>query len=123
MSDLIKVNDKQLIANHLINTQFMTPSYQLYNGLTTDRSTSIAGFQDYGVNGLKIKQNIINAWRHIMVLNNIYEVDTPIITPFCVLKASGHVDRFCDPVIVDKNGVSHRADHLVEDFLKGEPEY
>ncbi|AYV75705.1 MAG: glycyl-tRNA synthetase [Terrestrivirus sp.] len=116
MNGLLKTNDKQLIANHLINTQFMTPSYQLYSGVTNS-----AGFQDYGVIGHKIKQNIINAWRKIMLLNNIHEVETPIITPFCVLKASGHVDRFTDFVITDKNGVSHRADHLVEDFMKVNP--
>jgi glycyl-tRNA synthetase len=118
MEELIKVNDKQLISNHLTSTQFMLPSYQLYSG-----STSTGGFQDYGIIGSKIKQNIITAWRKIMILNNVHEVETPIITPFCVLKASGHVDQFDDPVITDKNNVNYRADHLVENFIRDKPEY
>jgi glycyl-tRNA synthetase len=106
MEKLIPLTDKQLIVNHLTSTEIITPSYLSY-----ERK---AGFQDYGVNGFKIKQNLINAWRKFMFSRSINEVETPIITPFNVLKNSGHVDRFNDLVINDKFGINHRADHLIE---------
>lgn len=47
------------------------------------------------------------------------EVDTPMITPYAVLKTSGHVERFCDYVVKDSgNGEILRADHVVEEVLE-----
>jgi glycyl-tRNA synthetase len=106
---LIRLEDKQSLHTHLGTAQFIDSSYKLYGNLS--------GFQNYGIIGFKLKQNIINAWRHILVKDNVYEVETPIVTPYSVLKNSGHVDRFVDYVVIDKNGVEFRADHIVENYL------
>lgn len=47
------------------------------------------------------------------------EVDCSILTPYDVLKTSGHVDRFTDFMVKDtKTGDFYRADHLVKAFLE-----
>ena len=85
-------------------------SYEIYGGL--------AGFYDFGPIGVLIKRNIINEWLHHMVYSTdlIVEIDTPIITPRIVLKASGHEDHFTDPVTeCSRCGRVYRADHLIEE--------
>lgn len=107
MNKLIPITDPNEIKQHLNSSQIISNSYQLYQGSS--------GFQDYGVIGHKIKQNITNIWRQVfLTMGNIHEVETPLITPYSVLKASGHVDNFTDYVIYDKEGKCHRADHLVK---------
>ncbi|MEM1514153.1 MAG: glycine--tRNA ligase [Candidatus Thermoplasmatota archaeon] len=70
---------------------FIYPSYEIYGGE--------AGFYDYGPLGCLMKNNIENEWRNFYVINEgFYEISTPIITPFAVLKASGHVDEFIDEI-------------------------
>ena len=47
------------------------------------------------------------------------EVDCTMLTPEAVLKTSGHVERFTDPMCKDpKTGEIFRADHLVEQVLE-----
>ena len=47
------------------------------------------------------------------------EVDCPMITPYAVLKTSGHIERFCDFVAKDSiNGEILRADHVIEEVLQ-----
>lgn len=47
------------------------------------------------------------------------EVDCTMLTPYDVLKTSGHVDKFSDWMCKDpKSGDYLRADHLVEDVLE-----
>ncbi len=70
---------------------FIYPSYEIYGGE--------AGFYDYGPLGCLMKINIENEWRDFYVMNErFYEISTPVITPFAVLKASGHVDEFIDEI-------------------------
>ena len=46
------------------------------------------------------------------------ELSCSIVTPFKVLKSSGHVDKFSDLLIYDRiANEPYRADHLVEDFV------
>ena len=48
------------------------------------------------------------------------EVDCTMLTPYEVLKTSGHVDKFADWMCKDpKSGEIFRADHLVEEVLEG----
>jgi glycyl-tRNA synthetase len=97
---------KQLLNKN----QFITQSYQHYGGYS--------GFQDYGPLGLTVKRKLIELWRtSFLWKDNISEIETPIITPHSLLLASGHVDRFTDYVVFDKDGNSFRADHLVEDYF------
>jgi glycyl-tRNA synthetase len=70
---------------------FIHPSYEIYGGE--------AGFYDYGPLGTRLKHNIENVWRDLYVFQErCYEIATPVITPFELLKASGHVDEFLDDI-------------------------
>ncbi len=83
--------------------------------------STTSGFYDYGPVGVLMKRKIENLWRtrFIYELGN-YEVESSIITPEIILKASGHVDNFTDP-IVDclKCKKKIRADHLAEEKING----
>ncbi len=89
------------------------PAFEIYGG--------VAGFYEYGPVGVLIKRHIINEWLRQVVYSRdglVVEVDTPIITPRIVLKASGHEDNFTDPVTEClKCGRTFRADHLIEEKL------
>ncbi len=49
--------------------------------------------------------------------DNVSEVEIPSIMPRSILKASGHVDRFKDFVVYDKNMTCYRADHLAKKWF------
>ncbi|AYV81801.1 MAG: glycyl-tRNA synthetase [Harvfovirus sp.] len=106
---LLQVRDAIEVKNFLGRMQIISGSFALYEGA--------AGFEDFGVNGFPIKKSVIEAWRYIMVDSDIFEVETPQITPYEVLKASGHADRFFDYVIYDEDKKCHRADHLVKQHV------
>ncbi|OYT37199.1 MAG: glycine--tRNA ligase [Desulfurococcales archaeon ex4484_58] len=85
-------------------------SYEIYGG--------VAGLYDFGPIGVLIKRNIMNEWLHQLVYSSdlVVEIETPIITPRIVLKASGHEDHFTDPITECKScGRVYRADHLIEE--------
>jgi glycyl-tRNA synthetase len=68
---------------------FLYPSFEIYGG--------VAGFYDYGPLGTQLKQNVENLWRSYFLLQDgCFEISTPTITLYEVLKASGHVDEFTD---------------------------
>jgi glycyl-tRNA synthetase len=88
---------------------FIFPGSEIYGGL--------AGTFDYGPLGAQLKRNITNAWLKFFVddWDDIYLIDSPIISNPKVWKASGHVDTFHDPLIEDvKNKKRYRLDHLLE---------
>ncbi len=91
---------------------FFWPSYEIYGG--------VAGLYDLGPLGAMLKNNIVNLWREYFVLKHqdfVTEVETPVIVPEVLLKASGHLDHFTDPIVEClKCGRKYRADHLVEDL-------
>ncbi len=105
------------------------PSYELLNDLVKRRRIywlsyeiygGVAGFYDFGPVGVLIKRNIIEEWLYHLVYSHgfIYELETPIITPRIVLKASGHEEHFTDPITVcRKCGRVYRADHLIEEAI------
>ncbi|AEF96636.1 glycine--tRNA ligase [Methanotorris igneus] len=90
---------------------YLWSSFEIYGG--------IAGFVDYGPLGALLKNNIINKWReYYLVKEGFYEIDSPTVTPYEVLKASGHVDNFTDPIVECKNCLeSFRADHIIEEAI------
>ena len=74
---------------------FIYPSYEIYGGE--------AGFYDYGPLGSLMKNNIENIWREFYIIGErFFEISTPSITPYRVLKASGHVDEFIDEIATCK---------------------
>lgn len=91
---------------------FYAPSFQLYGG--------VAGLYDYGPPGCALQANILSLWRnHFVLEEDMLEVDCTNLTPYEVLKTSGHVDRFADYMVSDvKSGEIFRADHLIKAVLK-----
>lgn len=80
----------------------------------------VAGLFDYGPPGCALQNNIVDMWRkHFVLEEQMLEVDCAIMTPYAVLKTSGHVDRFSDYMTTDvKTGDFFRADHLIEAFFE-----
>ncbi|CCC82221.1 glycine--tRNA ligase [Thermoproteus tenax] len=89
------------------------PSSEIYGG--------VGGFYDYGPLAVQMRRNIVEKWRRTFVLpyqDTIIEVETPIIMPEIVFKASGHLEHFTDYVVsCQKCGRRYRADHLIEEAL------
>ncbi|MEM4500161.1 MAG: glycine--tRNA ligase [Candidatus Woesearchaeota archaeon] len=86
------------------------PSPEIYGGF--------AGFYTYGPLGKRLKNSIENFLRKYYYRYDFWEVELPTIMPAIVWKASGHLDRFKDPVITCKNCKGEfRADNLIEEQL------
>ena len=92
---------------------FFWPSYEIYGG--------VAGFYDLGPLGARLHQKIIELWREYFIHRHqdlVVEIETPIIGPEIVYKASGHLEHFTDPIVEClKCGRKYRADHLIEEKL------
>jgi len=92
---------------------FYWPAWEIYGG--------VAGFYDLAPLGKELKNKIIKLWKDVLMRplqRIIVEMETPIITPYKVLEASGHVENFTDPVVECKAcGRKFRADHLIEEKL------
>ncbi|MEM2006224.1 MAG: glycine--tRNA ligase [Sulfolobales archaeon] len=90
---------------------FFWPSFEIYGG--------VAGFYDLGPLGTLLKINIVDLWREYFVLRHqdlVTEVETPVIVPEVLLKASSHLDHFTDPIIECLSCErKYRADHLIEE--------
>lgn len=87
------------------------PSFEIYGG--------VKGLYDYGPVGTAIKNNMFQIWReHFVIADDMLEISCPSLTPYIVLKNSGHVDRFSDVLVKDvKTNEPYRADHLLEEFI------
>ena len=88
------------------------PSFEIYGG--------VAGFYDFGPVGVLVKKSIADLWLKFFVYlqENVFEIETPIINPRTVFKASGHEDHFTDPVLECAScGKIYRADHLVKELI------
>ena len=90
---------------------FLWPSFEIYSG--------VSGFTDYGPLGASLKNNIMQKWRKQYVSGEgFYEIEGPTVMPKEVLKASGHVDNFTDPMTKCKScGEVFRADHIIEEVI------
>jgi len=91
---------------------FFYLSSEIYGGLS--------GFYDYGHLGTLMKNKIENLWRKFFLKeDNFFEIDPSILMHEKVFEASGHLKSFVDPIAKCKKcGTLHRADHIVEYFLK-----
>ena len=89
---------------------FWGPSPEIYGGF--------AGFYTYGPMGKLLKNKIENNVRKIFQSHDFWELETPIILPNIVWKASGHLETFADRIIsCSKCEAVFRADKVVEDVL------
>ena len=93
---------------------------RFFYGLSFSIYGGIAGLYDFGPMGCAMKANFLSSWRqHFVLEENMLELDTTILTPAPVLKASGHVERFSDFMVKDvKSGDCYRADHLLTQHLE-----
>ncbi|AFZ80103.1 glycyl-tRNA synthetase, putative [Theileria equi strain WA] len=105
------VANKTSCENLLKRRFFYTSSFELYGGS--------AGLYDYGPPGCALKCELEKLWReHFIVFDEMLEVSCSCITPYNVLKSSGHVDRFTDLMIKNVvTGDCYRADKYVEDLI------
>ncbi|CAB49474.1 glycine--tRNA ligase [Pyrococcus abyssi] len=89
---------------------FAWGSFEIYGGSR--------GFYDYGPLGATIKRKIEKKIREAFIREGFFEIETPDITPEQVFIASGHVEKFVDPIVECKKcGARFRADHLIEETL------
>lgn len=110
--------DKDSFDALMKSRMFIVPSFEIYGG--------VAGLFDFGPTGCALKHNLIQLWRQFFVLEeNMLEMECTNLTPFNVLKTSGHVEKFSDLMVKDvKTGECFRADKLLEarmDELISEP--
>jgi glycyl-tRNA synthetase len=88
---------------------FVFQSSEIYGGLN--------GLWDYGPLGVELKRNLKNYWWCVMVheRDDVVGMDGSILTHPAVLKASGHVEGFSDPMIDCRSCKAHlRLDQLIE---------
>src|SRR5437588_1865338 len=88
---------------------FIFQSSEIYGGLN--------GLWDYGPLGVELKRNLENYWWRVTVheRDDVVGMDGAILTHPEVLKASGHVEGFSDPMIDCRTCKAHlRFDQLIE---------
>lgn len=89
---------------------FIYQGSEVYGGLS--------GTWDYGPLGVTLKRNIMNLWwqRFVNDRDDMYGVDAAILMNTKTWVASGHVNGFFDPTVIDLiTQKPYRADHLLED--------
>ncbi len=87
-------------------------SYEIYGG--------VAGFYDYGPVGANLKKNLLDLWLEEFVYRDgLMLIDSPVIGPEIVYRASGHVDKFADFMVRCKScGHAFRVDELIGEFVE-----
>src|SRR5438270_2605872 len=86
---------------------FIFQSSEIYGGLN--------GVWDYGPLGVELKCNLKNYWWRVMVheRDDVVGMDGAILTHPAVLKASGHMEGFSDPMVDCRSCNAHlRSDQI-----------
>ncbi|MDG7046140.1 MAG: glycine--tRNA ligase [Nitrososphaerota archaeon] len=91
---------------------YFWPAYDVYGGSS--------GFYVLGPYGVILTDGITSLWRQLFVRPmGFLEIDAPSVTPYKVLKSSGHVDNFKDPMAECSNCHNkYRADNLLSEAGK-----
>ncbi|MFW5929562.1 MAG: glycine--tRNA ligase [Halobacteriota archaeon] len=91
---------------------YLYPAFEIYGG--------VSGFWDYGPLGTGLKNNVVESWRELYVVEEGFEeIETTTVGSEDVYLASGHVDGFADLLVnCTSCGEYYRADHLVEDHTE-----
>jgi glycyl-tRNA synthetase len=108
----MKIEDKIETFNSLLKRRgfIWGPSPEIYGGL--------AGFYSFGPAGTALKNEILINFRRELRSYGFGEVECPTIMPEIVWKASGHLERFIDPVLkCEKCGSLFRADKYLSDVF------
>src|SRR5207249_7932111 len=87
------VADMEKIVSLCKRRGFIFQSSEIYGGLN--------GAWDYGPLGVELKRNLKNYWWRVMVheRDDVVGMDGAILTHPSVLKASGHIGGFSDPLV------------------------
>ena len=103
--------NKQALDDCITRRMFYVPAFEIHGG--------VGGLFDYGPAGCAVKENMLALWRqHFILEDSMLQIECTTLTPYAVLKASGHVDKFEDLMVKDpKTGECFRADKLLEDFI------
>ncbi len=107
----MKIDDSIDTFNSLLKRLFIWgPSPEIYGGF--------AGFYSYGPAGMALKNNILSLFRQELRAFGFGEVECPTVMPEIVWKASGHLERFVDPVVkCPKCETLYRADKFLQENL------
>ena len=108
----MKIEDNIDTFNSLLRRRgfIWGPFPEIYGGL--------AGFYSYGPAGKALKNNIISIFRRELRAFGFGEVECPEILPKIVWEASGHLERFIDPIIrCKKCNAMIRADKFLQEQL------
>ncbi len=108
----MKIEDNIDTFNSLLRRRgfIWGPFPEIYGGL--------AGFYSYGPAGKALKNNVISTFRRELRAFGFSEVECPEILPKIVWEASGHLERFIDPVIrCKKCNTIIRADKFLQEQL------
>jgi glycyl-tRNA synthetase len=99
------------ITSMLKRRGIVRPAFEDYGGVT--------GLYDFGPVGGQILRRVQRAWSEYWLgLGNIVEIDSPTITPYDVLEASGHVGAFNDHASECLGcGAIERSDHLLSEIV------
>ena len=91
---------------------FLWPSFEPYG--------ATKGLFDYGPPLENLEAEVINIWRdHFIRHEKMMALKCSMLTPYQVLKTSGHVDKFADFMCKDpKTGEILRSDHLIKDVIE-----
>ncbi|ANQ10550.1 Glycyl-tRNA synthetase [Plasmodium coatneyi] len=110
------VNNRTKVDNLAKRKLFYTNSFEIYGGSS--------GLIDYGPSGCLLKSELETLWRyHFIFYDEMLEICGTCITPYNVLKTSGHVDRFTDLMIRDAvTGDFYRADKYIAEYLTSKVE-
>ncbi|VVB66439.1 Proline--tRNA ligase [Candidatus Gugararchaeum adminiculabundum] len=101
--------ERNEILEIVLKRNILIPSNEIYG--------TTGGFYDYGPVGAAIKRKIQHEWRKFIIQRDgFHEIETSLILPEIVLKASGHVSHFTDPIVTCvKCKGKFRADKLLEE--------
>ncbi|RMY76660.1 hypothetical protein D0862_13705 [Hortaea werneckii] len=112
--------DRAAFESLLRRKVFLWQSFEPYG--------AVKGLFDYGPPLENLEAGVIDLWRdHFIRTEKMLALKCTMLTPYDVLKASGHVDKFADYMCKDpKTGEILRSDHLIKDVietrLKGDKE-
>jgi glycyl-tRNA synthetase len=103
--------NRKVFDELLLRRMFVVPSFEIHGG--------VKGLFDLGPPGCALKAAMIDTWRkHFVLFESMLEMECTNLTPECVLKTSGHVDRFTDLMVKDvETGECFRGDKLLEDII------
>lgn len=98
---------------------FFWPSFTLYGGFS--------GFYDYGPLGVLLKERLVKKWTDEYRKIGAISVETPVLAPEAVFRASGHLEKFADAAAeCSKCGSKYKLESLgvsgdtIKELISGE---